>query len=83
MQDQQDQSQSQFSVPPTPVDNAARYGSSQGNDAVTPSDPLAQATNAVEACIARTASSPNARMREITKIRAAYIKAKFGLDVTQ
>jgi len=94
MQEDQMQPQSQF-VMPQAVPGAAGAASSNltplNTQQYTPdpqsltqqSDPLSQATQATEACIARTVSNPNARMQEIAKIRAAYIKAKFGMDITQ
>ena len=94
MQDYQNQPQSQFAAPqavPVPTDanpvvptqqNLQQYPQDMQPGAQQ-SDPLAQATQAVESCVARTMSNPNARMQEIAKIRAAYIKAKFGMDITQ
>jgi hypothetical protein len=72
MQDQQDQSSTQFSVPQTTPATASQ-----------PGDLLEQASAAIEACVMRTQGNPNARMQEISKIRAAYIKAKFGMDMPQ
>lgn len=94
MQDQTDQSQSQFLVPTPAVASSAPVAEnvpfSGDPQALPPSqpahtdlDPLGQASEAVEACVARTVSNPNMRMQEISKIRAAYIKAKFGMDITQ
>jgi hypothetical protein len=94
MQDYQAQPQSQFPAPLPGADGASSASPAQAQPTIdqqypqTPpstaqADPLTQASEAVEACIARTGSSPNARMREIAKIRAAYIKAKFGMDLTQ
>lgn len=71
MQDQQNQPVSQFPVSENTVDSTAQV------------DLLSQAASAVESCIAQTPTNPNARMKEIAKIRAEYIKAKFGMDITQ
>lgn len=43
-------------------------------------DVLTQATESVKECVVRTVANPHARSEEIAKIRAAYIKAKFGVD---
>lgn len=95
MQDYQSQSQSQFTTPQAPLNTAVpdhivpapQAAAQQYTQDVRPvasqDDPLTQATQAVEACIARTTANPNIRMQEIARIRAAYIKAKFGMDITQ
>lgn len=88
MQDQQSLPQPQFS---TPHQAAMASGNNQPLGVQEPvekimsaqSDLLTQASEAVESCLARTVSNPSARMDEISKIRAAYIKAKFGMDMQQ
>lgn len=94
MQDQQNVPPSQFFAPQTGADGIVPQQSHpiQPVDAPVPmqtqppqgqSDPLTQATQAIDECLGRTMTSPNARMGEIAKIRAAYIKARFGMDITQ
>lgn len=89
MEEHQNQSDPQFvTATPSSASQSLNAATPPAGIAATPSnfvpaqsDPLTQASEAVDACIARTTSNPNARMREIAQIRAAYIKAKFGMDL--
>ena len=75
----------QTPVPPTPT-AAAPVAPAQGvgvpNPAVSSSaqssDPLAQASEAIDHTVAQTTQNPHARSQAIAAIKEAYLKARFG-----
>lgn len=79
MQDQQvipDQSQLLSSLPPEPKAASPTSIPESGGDAVE------YAKNAVTTCLLQTINNPSARAQGIASIRADYIKAKFGVDIS-
>ena len=46
-------------------------------------DPLSQASAAIQAAITQTTTSPAERLDAITAIKANYIKQQFGVDINQ
>lgn len=70
-------------LPSTPTSSdglmqpAARSAASAGASA-QPSDPLTQATDAVDRAIAQTMQNPHERLQAIALIKETYLKARFG-----